>query len=192
MLLLMHPRLWLTFWAMSTHCQLMSSFSSTCTPKCFSAGLLSIPSFPSLYWHRRLPQPKCKTLALLDFIDSYWLTSEFVKAPLDVIPSLQFVNCTTQLGVICKFAEAALNLFIQITGNASINFKCIPIFWKRQIDLITTYYILNARVSRCLNTSRLQLELSLFILPTARLQTECTNSKCSSFIDSFLSFLGVS
>ncbi|KAK4806151.1 hypothetical protein QYF61_001078 [Mycteria americana] len=32
-----------------------------------------------------------------------------VKVPLDGIPSLRHVNCTTQLGVICKLAEGALN-----------------------------------------------------------------------------------
>lgn len=34
-------RIWLAFWAVSTHCQLTLSFSSTNTPS-FSAGLLSI------------------------------------------------------------------------------------------------------------------------------------------------------
>jgi len=30
-----------------------------------------------------------------------------VKIPLDGIPSLKLLSCTTQLGVICKFAEGA-------------------------------------------------------------------------------------
>ena len=32
-----------------------------------------------------------------------------VKVPLDGMPSLKRVNCTTELGVICKLAEGALN-----------------------------------------------------------------------------------
>jgi len=35
---------------------------------------------------------------------------ELVQVPLDGIPSLRHVNCTTQLGVICKLAEGALDL----------------------------------------------------------------------------------
>ena len=60
-LLLMQPRIQLAFWAMGTHCSLRSSFSSTSTPKSFSAGLLSSPSCPSLYWYWRLPRPRCRT-----------------------------------------------------------------------------------------------------------------------------------
>uniref|UniRef100_A0A8C0E917 ABC-type glutathione-S-conjugate transporter n=1 Tax=Bubo bubo TaxID=30461 RepID=A0A8C0E917_BUBBB len=48
-LLLMQPRTWLAFWAVSTHCWLTVSFPSTNTPKSFSLGLLSIHSSPSLY-----------------------------------------------------------------------------------------------------------------------------------------------
>jgi len=35
---------------------------------------------------------------------------EFVQVPLDGIPSSWCVNCTTQLGVICKLAEGAFDL----------------------------------------------------------------------------------
>ncbi|KAK4829842.1 hypothetical protein QYF61_006852 [Mycteria americana] len=34
---------------------------------------------------------------------------QLVQVPLDGLPSLRYVNCTTQLGVICKLAEGALN-----------------------------------------------------------------------------------
>ncbi|PKU46894.1 hypothetical protein llap_2788 [Limosa lapponica baueri] len=37
------------------------------------------------------------------------LLLKLVQVPLDGIPSLQHVNCTTQLGVICKLTEGALN-----------------------------------------------------------------------------------
>ena len=41
-------RIRLAFWAASAHCRITASFSSTSTPKSFCAGLLSIPSSPSL------------------------------------------------------------------------------------------------------------------------------------------------
>ena len=52
---LMQPMIRLTFWAVTVHWWLMFSFSSTSTSKSL-AGLLSIPSSPSLYRHWGLPQ----------------------------------------------------------------------------------------------------------------------------------------
>ena len=52
--LLAQPKIWLSFWAVSTHCRLMSSFSSTSTHSSFLAGLLSIFSSLSLYWRQRV------------------------------------------------------------------------------------------------------------------------------------------
>ena len=40
---------------------------------------------------------------------------KLVQAPLDGIPSLQCVNCTTQPGVISELAEGALNPFVHFT-----------------------------------------------------------------------------
>ncbi|KAK4808976.1 hypothetical protein QYF61_015210 [Mycteria americana] len=40
-----------------------------------------------------------------------------VKVALDGIPSLLRINCTTELGVICKLAEGALNPTIYITDE---------------------------------------------------------------------------
>ena len=39
---------------------------------------------------------------------------ELVQVPLDTIPSLRCVNHTTQLGVICKLAESALDLTMSL------------------------------------------------------------------------------
>lgn len=61
MLLCMQPRVWLSFWVASAHCQLKSNFSFTCIPKPFSSGLLSIHLSHILYWYRGLSQPKCRT-----------------------------------------------------------------------------------------------------------------------------------
>jgi len=39
---------------------------------------------------------------------------QLVQVPLDGIPSFWHVNCTTQLGVICKLAEGALDLTMSL------------------------------------------------------------------------------
>jgi len=50
---------------------------------------------------------------------------KLVQVPLDGILSLRHVNCTTQLGVICKLAEGALNVakslmnMLNITGAST-------------------------------------------------------------------------
>ena len=40
-----------------------------------------------------------------------------VKVPLDGIPSLQYVDCTTQLGAISKLAECALNPIVCVANK---------------------------------------------------------------------------
>ena len=40
-----------------------------------------------------------------------------VQDPLDGIPSFYCVNCTTQLGIISRLAEGALNLIIYLIGQ---------------------------------------------------------------------------
>ncbi|KAK4827398.1 LOW QUALITY PROTEIN: hypothetical protein QYF61_017803 [Mycteria americana] len=42
---------------------------------------------------------------------------QLVQVPLDGIPSLRHVNCTTQLGVICKLAEGALDPIVNVTDE---------------------------------------------------------------------------
>ena len=64
------------------------------------------------YWV--LPQHGCRTLHLavgpVELHEVYvGPLLELVQVPLDGIPSLKCVNCTTQLGVVDKLAEGALN-----------------------------------------------------------------------------------
>ncbi|PKU44834.1 werner syndrome atp-dependent helicase isoform x4 [Limosa lapponica baueri] len=108
----MQPRMQLAFWSTSTHGQLMLSFLSTNTPKSFSSGLLSIHSLPKENC-LGLPSPICRTLhlALLNFM-RFALAHMPVQVPLDGIPSLQHVDCATQLGVDVKLAEDALYLTV--------------------------------------------------------------------------------
>ena len=40
-----------------------------------------------------------------------------VKVPLDGILSLKYIKCTTQLGVICKFAKGALDPTVHVTDE---------------------------------------------------------------------------
>lgn len=46
-------------------------------------------------------------LGLAELNEVHMEPLELVKVPQDGIPSLQCVNCTTQLGVISRFAEGA-------------------------------------------------------------------------------------
>lgn len=100
------------FWGASTHCWIISNFIFTSIPKFFPRDLPSIHSSPNLYWSFGTPQSRCKTLhiALLNSMESMWM--HFVKPPrtsLDATSSLKLVNCTTQLCVTWKPAEAALS-----------------------------------------------------------------------------------
>jgi len=85
-LLLMQPSVQLAFWTESTCCQLLSSFSSTNTPKSFLEGLLSIPSLiPGV------APAQMQDLAL-GFVESHEVHMgpflQVVQVPLDDILSL--------------------------------------------------------------------------------------------------------
>ncbi|KAK4822069.1 hypothetical protein QYF61_009330 [Mycteria americana] len=94
----MQPRTRLAFWAASTHCRLMSSFSSTGTPKSFSAGLLSIPSSPSLCRTLHLPLLDLMRFTQAHFSSlsrSLWMTSRpsaVSTAPLSLVSSANLLR----------------------------------------------------------------------------------------------------
>ncbi|KAK4824889.1 hypothetical protein QYF61_021129 [Mycteria americana] len=105
-------RIQLAFWAASAHCWLMSNFSSIIVPKSFSAGLLSIPASPQSVQILVIALTQVQDLAL-GLVELHEVHRgpllKLVKVPLDGIPSLKGISCTTRLGVICKLAEGALN-----------------------------------------------------------------------------------
>ena len=114
-LLLMQSRVWFSLWAASTHCRLMLGLSSIKTLKSFSSGLPSCHSLPNLYLCLGFPQPRCRTFYffllnsgrlawphLLSLSWSLWMAS---------LPS----TVSTQLGVICKLAEGALDSTVHVT-----------------------------------------------------------------------------
>jgi len=110
----------LAFWAASTYCRVMLSFSSTSTPNSFFLGMLSIHSLPSLYLCLDFPRPMYRTLhlALLNFMRfTQGPPLKPVKVPLDGIPSLQHVNCSIQLAVVSKLAEDALSPTVHVTNK---------------------------------------------------------------------------
>lgn len=113
-LIWMQPRIQLAFWAGSAHCQLMPSFSSTSTPSSFSSGLFSINlSHISQYVLTLviiLTQVQHLALGLVKLNEVHiGAPLQPVTVPLDGISSLQHINCTIQLGDICKFAGGTLN-----------------------------------------------------------------------------------
>lgn len=76
-------------------------------PKSFSAGLVSILSFPSLCWYRESPRPTWMTLHWPCWTSwgSHGSTSPACQGPPRWIPSLKCLNHTTQLGVVGKLAQ---------------------------------------------------------------------------------------
>ena len=98
----------------------MLSFSPTRNPKSFFSVLLSVHSPPSLYLCLGLPWPRGRTCALgLIELHEFCTAPPLkpVRVPLDGVPSLQHVDCTTQLGVTSKLAEGALNPIVHVTNK---------------------------------------------------------------------------
>lgn len=70
-ILLMNPKVPLYFWAVSTHCRLISSFSSTSPAGSFSTGLLSVGWSPSLCPCLGLTQAEEFALGLVKFHETH-------------------------------------------------------------------------------------------------------------------------
>jgi len=101
----------------SAHCRVMLSFSSTGTSKSFSSGLRSIHSLPSLLG---IAPTQVQDLALCLVELREVRTGPLlvpVQVPLDGTPSLQCVDHTTQLGVVGKLAEGALNPTVHVVSK---------------------------------------------------------------------------
>ncbi|TRZ21715.1 hypothetical protein HGM15179_005384 [Zosterops borbonicus] len=120
-LLLLKPRTSLAFWALSDmtlHCWLMLDFPQPSPQSTSSHLALS---------HLSTQHAGVSEIAITQVQDLAFHIVELhevhtdpplkhVRVPLDGIPSLQSVDCLTEHGAICKFAEAALNPTIHITG----------------------------------------------------------------------------
>ncbi|KAK4832298.1 LOW QUALITY PROTEIN: hypothetical protein QYF61_021697 [Mycteria americana] len=110
----LQPRIWLAFWAVSTHCWLMFSISSSVPQVLFHRATLDhiIPQ-PVLILGFALTQNPA-----LDLVEPHEVHMspllQLVQVSLDDILSFWRVNCTTQLGVICKLAEGALDLSVNV------------------------------------------------------------------------------
>ncbi|KAJ7410419.1 hypothetical protein WISP_108598 [Willisornis vidua] len=121
-LLLMQPK----DCAASAHCWLMSSLSSTSTFKTFSTRLLSL-FIPQCVLTMGVGLTQVQHLVLV-LVKPHEVPMahlpDLVQVALDGIPSFKCVNCTTQLGVICRFTEGALDLsmsLMKIINNAGPN-----------------------------------------------------------------------
>ncbi|KAK4824175.1 LOW QUALITY PROTEIN: hypothetical protein QYF61_011472, partial [Mycteria americana] len=111
----LQPRIRLALWAASAHCRLMSSFSSISTPKAFSAGCSRSHHPPACIETEDCPDPGDPALGLVEPHEVHTgPLLELVQVPLDDSLSFWHVNCTTQLGVICKLAEGALDLAVHV------------------------------------------------------------------------------
>lgn len=97
--LLAMPRIWFAFWARSTYCWLMLSFSLTNTYKSVSSGLLSINSPHNLYFAWDCLGSDAVGLTEIHDI-CFGPSVGLLKVPLDGIPPFQCVDCTTQFAVV--------------------------------------------------------------------------------------------
>ena len=62
-----------------------------------------------------------------------------VQVPPDGFPSFQRIDCTAQLGVICKLAEGALNAIVYVTDKALVYASILPAFDLFQYRSLDTY-----------------------------------------------------
>ena len=94
----------------------MLSLSFTSAPKSFSE-LLSVHSPPQPIFVLGIAPTHVQDLALglVEFQEVH--TGLSVQVPLDGIPSLQCVDCTTQLGVIGKLAEGVLSSTVHVADK---------------------------------------------------------------------------
>ncbi|PKU30563.1 hypothetical protein llap_19132 [Limosa lapponica baueri] len=116
----MQPRIRLAFWAASAHCWLTLIFSSTSTPKCFTlrAVLNPFSTQPVFVLGIALTQMQDLALGLVELQEvCTGPPLKPVQVPLDGIPSLQRVDCATQLGVMGKLAEGALNPTVHVSNK---------------------------------------------------------------------------
>jgi len=112
----MHQKI--IMWAASTHCWLMLSFSSTRTPRSFSAELLSRSFSPSLHTYLGLTRPKCKILhfarfALWTTLDSHGPIFQDYQSPSGCHPFLLLYQLHHSACVVNKLAEWALDSIIK-------------------------------------------------------------------------------
>ena len=108
------------FSAAGAHCLVMLSFSSTNTRKYFSSGL-SLNSFSAQpVFVLGITPTHVQDLAL-DLVELHEVCTgpclQLFQFLLDGIVSFQRVDCTTQLGVIGKLAEGALNPTVHVTDK---------------------------------------------------------------------------
>jgi len=96
--------------------QASDAHSYTRSHKSFFASMLSRNS---LHTHLRLPQPKCTSCSSSCWISlgSHGMTCQACPSHSGWHPFFHCVNCTTQLGVICKFAEDTLDPIFYATDK---------------------------------------------------------------------------
>ena len=119
-LLLVQPRIWLAFWAARVHCWFTSSLPSTSTPKVFFSRAALNPFILWLVLVVGIALSQVQDLAF-GFVELQGVhlgsLLKPVQLPLCGIPSLWYVDCTSQLGVISKLAEGALDSTVSATDE---------------------------------------------------------------------------
>ena len=110
-LLLIQPRIRLAFWAVSGHCCVMLSISSTTAPKTLFSGLPSIHSLLSLYLCLALLQTVCRTLhsGLLNFM-------RFAQAHLSNLPRSLWMASLPFSVLTIPHSLVSLTIFLRVNS----------------------------------------------------------------------------
>lgn len=111
----MQPWISLTSWPARTHCQFIPHFSPTRTP---GPSQYSFKS-PKFVLKGDCPDPSAWLCTWPCWTSRDWhgSTPPDVKVPVDDIPSLYWINGTTQLGVFCNPVEGTLNPISCVTDK---------------------------------------------------------------------------
>jgi len=118
MLLLMQPRIWLAFSAASASCHVQLFIHQYPKVLLGRASLNLFVPQPVLIAGVALTQMQDLARGLVKPHEVHThLLLQLVQVPLDVIPSFWCANCITQLGVICKLAEGALDLTVYVIAE---------------------------------------------------------------------------
>lgn len=114
-MLLMQTRIWLAFWTAARYWVMLSCLSIN-PPKCFSSGLLPIPSLLSLYLCLGLHQPRCNTLHL-----ALLICMVFTREHLS---SLSRFPCTASFPSSMSIAPQSLMSSANLLNRHSIPLSC--------------------------------------------------------------------
>ncbi|PKU47351.1 hypothetical protein llap_2318 [Limosa lapponica baueri] len=137
MLLLMQPRMHLALWAAGINCQVILSCSPTNTPSPSRQGCsASFSTQPIFVLGIDLIHVQNLALGLFELHEVHMgPLLKPVQVPLDGILSLQHGDCATDLGIVGKLAEGALNPTVHVANINSAGPSTDPLVTACHLDI---------------------------------------------------------